>query len=66
MDGQPVTITVDENGVKTEKTATKDAVVLSKMDAQKLLLTPSGRFLNLDIPNDWFPLPLFWYYVDCF
>ena len=66
MDGQPLTITVDKNGVSIDKTVQNDAVILSKMDTQKLLLTSYGRYLNLDIPNDWFPLPLFWYYVDCF
>ena len=66
MDGQPVTVTVSEDGVKVEKTADKDAVILDKLQAQSLLLTPSGRFGNIPVPSDWFPLPLFWYYVDCF
>ena len=66
MDGQPLTISVNEKGVSVKRTAKEDAVVLNKMDAQKLLLIPSGRYLNLNIPKDWFPLPLFWYYVDCF
>lgn len=66
MDGQPVTITVNENGVKVENTATNGAVVLDKLQAQSLLLTPSGKFGNIAVPNDWFPLSLFWYYVDCF
>ena len=66
MDNQPLTVTVDEKGVTVENSAESGAVVLDKMDAQKLLLTPSGRYLNLPIPKDWFPLPLFWYYVDCF
>ena len=66
MDNQPITVTINENGVSVEDTADKDAVVLNKMDAQKLLLTPSGKYLNLPIPKDWFPLPIFWYYVDCF
>lgn len=66
MDNQPLTITVDSTGVKVERTASNDAVVLNKMEAQKLLLTPSGKYLDIDVPKDWFPLPLFWYYVDCF
>ena len=66
MDGQPVTVTVGEKGINVEKTAGENSVVLSKMDAQKLLLTPSGKYLEIDVPKDWFPLPLFWYYVDCF
>lgn len=66
MDGQPVTIIVDENGVRVENTAGEAAPVLNKMDAQKLILTPFGRYMDIDIPTDWFPLPLFWYVVDCF
>ena len=66
MDNQPVTITVDENGVNVEKTADETAVVLSKMEAQKLLLTPFGRHMKLNVPADWFPMPLFWYVSDCF
>lgn len=66
MDGQPVTVTVDENGVNVTETADKDAVVLDKLQAQSMLLTPYSRFNDVDVPNDWFPLPLFWYYVDCF
>ncbi len=66
MDNQPITVTVDENGISVEKTADSEAVVLSKMDAQKLILTPFGRHMNINVPADWFPLPVFWYYVDCF
>ena len=40
MDHQPITITVCQNHVRVESHAAKDAVHLSKMDAQKLLLTP--------------------------
>lgn len=66
MDHQPITITVCQNHVRVESHAAKDAVHLSKMDAQKLLLTPYGRYMELSVPLDWFPLPLFWYTVDCF
>lgn len=66
MDGQPVTITVTQNGVDVKRHAKDDAVVLNKMDAQKLILTPYGRYMNLPVPFDWFPLPLFWHTVDCF
>ena len=66
MDNQPVTVTVDENGVKVENTADADAVVLDKSDAQKLLLTPWGKYMDVDVPADWFPLPLFWHRVDMF
>ena len=60
MDHQPITITVCQNHVRVESHAAKDAVHLSKMDAQKLLLTPYGRYMELSVPLDWFPLPLFW------
>ena len=66
MDGQPITVTVDENGVSVEKTASADAVVLDKMEAQKLLLTHFGRYMDVKVPNDWFPLPIFWNKVDRF
>ncbi len=66
MDSQPVTITVSESGVLVEKKASEDAVTLDKMDAQKLILTPYGRYMDINVPKDWFPLPLFWNTVDCF
>lgn len=66
MDNQPVTVTVDENGVTVENKADEDAVVLDKLKAQELLLTHSGRYMDVDVPEGWFPLPLFWYRVDQF
>lgn len=66
MDKQPVTITVTKSGVVLERKAAENAVELNKMEAQKLLLTPYGRFMNIRVPKDWFPLPLFWQTVDCF
>ena len=66
MDGQPVTVTVDENGVTVESKADKDACVLDKMKAQQLLLTHYGRYMDVELPKDWFPLPLFWHRVDRF
>lgn len=66
MDKQPVTITVTQNGVDIKREAKNDAIILDKMDAQKLILTPYGRYMNLPVPLDWFPLPLFWHTVDCF
>lgn len=66
MDGQPVTITVTQNEVDIKREAKDDAIILDKMDAQKLILTPYGRYMNLPVPLDWFPLPLFWHTVDCF
>ena len=44
--------------------ADEDAVVLDKLKAQELLLTHAGRYMDIDVPGDWFPLPLFWYRVD--
>ena len=66
MDNQPITVTVDEKGVCVESAADENAVVLDKMEAQKLLLTHSGRYMDVDIPADWFPLPMFWPRVDRF
>lgn len=64
LDNQPVTITVDDSGVTVENKAEDDAVVLDKLKAQELLLTHKGRYMDIDVPCDWFPLPLFWYRVD--
>lgn len=66
MDGQPVTIMTDTSGVCVDRQADADAVILSQMDAQKLVLTPYGRYMDVTVPRDWFPLPLFWYTVDSF
>jgi hypothetical protein len=64
MDNQPTTVTIDEKGVSVESKADDDAVVLDKLSAQQLLLTHAGRYMDIDVPADWFPLPLFWYKVD--
>ena len=66
MDNQPVTITVDEKGITVENKADKDAVVLDKLGAQELLLTHAGRYMETGVPDDWFPLPVFWYKADMF
>ncbi|MBE6877719.1 MAG: GNAT family N-acetyltransferase [Ruminococcaceae bacterium] len=66
MDNQPITITVDENGVTVENKAVENAVVLDKLEAQNLLLTHAGRYMDVDVPNDWFPLPLFCHRADRF
>ncbi|WP_435164953.1 GNAT family N-acetyltransferase [Paenibacillus glycanilyticus] len=66
MNGQPVTACVDSNGVDVKRTAMPDAIVLSKEEAQRLLLTQHGRFMPIPVPAGWFPLPLFWYKVDKF
>ncbi|GLX66900.1 GNAT family N-acetyltransferase [Paenibacillus glycanilyticus] len=66
MDDQPVTIRVDQAGVQVERKAMPEAVVLDKMEAQKLILTPFGRHMDVAAPKDWFPLPVYWYVVDCF
>jgi hypothetical protein len=66
MDGQPVTIRVEDDSVSVTRDALPNAVVLNKMEAQRLILTPFGRHMGISVPGDWFPLPLFWYAVDCF
>ena len=66
MDGQPITIKIDAGGVSVSRDAPSDAVVLNKMEAQRLILTPFGRNMGISVPSGWFPLPLFWYTVDCF
>lgn len=66
MDGQPVTARVDEDGVSVERTAQPGAVVLDRLQAQTLLLTQHGRYMAVDAPASWFPLPLFWYKIDKF
>lgn len=66
MDGQPLTITVDSSGVHVDRQALEGAVRLERMEAQKLILTPYGRYMDVEVPGDWFPLPLFWYAVDSF
>jgi hypothetical protein len=66
MDGQPVTARVNANSVTVERSAKPDAVVLSKQQAQTLLLTQHGRYMDASAPAGWFPLPIFWYKVDKF
>nr|WP_317283668.1 GNAT family N-acetyltransferase [uncultured Sellimonas sp.] len=66
MDQQPVTIEVNENGVSVTQEAEEDAVVLDRKQAQTLLLTSFGTYMGIEVPADWFPLPLFWSYVDGF
>jgi hypothetical protein len=66
MDGQPITVRVDENGVTIERKAQSDAVTLNKLQAQKLLLTQHSRYMEVGAPQGWFPLPLFWYKADKF
>lgn len=64
MDGQPVTARVDAEGVTVERLARPDAVILSKQEAQALLLTQHSRYMAVPAPAGWFPLPLFWYKSD--
>jgi len=66
MDGQPVTARVDASGVTVERSAKPDAIVLDKQQAQALLLTQHSRYMAVDAPVGWFPLPLFWYKIDKF
>lgn len=66
MDGQPITVRVDESGVAVERSARPGAVTLSEQQAQKLLLTQHSRYMDVGAPIGWFPLPLFWYKADKF
>ncbi len=66
MDGQPITARVDASGVTVERSAMSGAIVLSKEEAQTLLLTQHGRYMAVPTPAGWFPLPIFWYKVDKF
>lgn len=66
MDGQPITAHVDAGGVTVERSAMSDAVVLSKADAQTLLLAQHGRYKSVTAPVGWFPLPIYWHKVDKF
>lgn len=66
LDGQPVTVSVDENGVSVERAAKPGAAVLDKHQAQELLLSEYGRFMDVQAPAGWFPLPVFWYTADSF
>lgn len=64
MDGQPVTARVDASGVTVDRSAKPGAVVLNKEQAQALLLTQHSRYMAVEAPPGWFPLPLFWYKID--
>lgn len=64
MDGQPITARVDASGVTVERSAKQDAVVLTKQQAQALLLTQHSRYMAVTAPAGWFPLPIFWYKID--
>lgn len=78
IDGEPLTILFDGKRVRTETSAAPGAVHLSCMEAQDLLLScsmltgrkppaiPMEKWNRLDIPQGWFPLPLFWYPADTF
>lgn len=66
LDGQPVTVRADENGVSVECSALPGAPELTLAQSEQLLLTPHGRFLPVDAPEGWFPLPIFWYIADNF
>ena len=66
LDGQPVTVYADENGVSVERAAKPGAAVLDKLQAQELLLSEYGRFMDVQAPAGWFPLPVFWYAADSF
>ncbi|MGN7761373.1 GNAT family N-acetyltransferase [Paenibacillus sp. 22594] len=66
MDGQPVTARVDAGGVTVERSAKPGAIVLNKQQAQALLLTQHSRYMSVEVPTGWFPLPIFWYKIDKF
>jgi predicted N-acetyltransferase YhbS len=66
MGGQPVTVRVDASGVTVERSAKPGAVVLTKEEAQTLLLTQHSCYMTMPAPVNWFPLPIFWYKVDKF
>jgi predicted N-acetyltransferase YhbS len=66
LDGQPVTARVSAEGVTVERSAKTGAVVMDKQQAQTLLLSRYGRYLDAAPPVGWFPLPVFWYFTDRF
>ena len=66
LNGQPVTVRVDETGLSVERSALPGAPELTLREAQELLLTPHGRWLPVQAPTGWFPLPIFWYAADNF
>ena len=57
---------VEAGGVTVERAAKPGAAVLDKQQAQTLLLTPLGRYMDVPAPAGWFPLPVFWYTADMF
>lgn len=64
LDKQAVTVEVNEEGVCVKRSAEPDAIQLDKMQAQALLLSEYGRFHDIPVARDWFPLQMFWYIVD--
>ncbi|UUX35373.1 GNAT family N-acetyltransferase [Fundicoccus culcitae] len=66
FDGQPITITVSQKQVNVDGKAEANAPQLTKLQAQALLLSPFGNPNKYPIPNDWFPLPIFWHGTDKF
>ena len=73
LEGQPVTVTVKEGAVGVTREAHPGADVLSREQAQELLLSPlafKGTKVPSEIwkkiPSDWFPLPLYCAMADEF
>ncbi len=73
MEGQPLTIQVQNNTVTVTREAHPGAAVLTREEAQELLLSPLTRVgsripqeIWKDIPSDWFPLPLYCFMADEF
>lgn len=73
LEGQPVSVTVKEGAVGVTREAHPGADVLSREQAQELLLSPlafKGTKVPSEIwkkiPSDWFPLPLYCAMADEF
>jgi predicted N-acetyltransferase YhbS len=66
IDGAPIFIKVDKDGVYVEPTATQNAHSLGRQEAQMLFLTSCAKWASIKVPQDWFPLPLYWHTADLF
>lgn len=76
LEGQPVTARYDGQNVLVSREASEDALILSRREAQELLLSftaeqggragLSAEEWNAKVPRGWFPLPVFWSMADEF
>lgn len=73
MEGQPVTAVVKNGAVTVTREAHPVAAVLNREAAQELLLSPLARMGSKvpqeiweEIPQNWFPLPLYCFMADEF